>query len=210
VKIWQIVGLTFVTYLSGFYTARAQNCPASATLRAPFEIGTVYTASGYMGDGTVKDKYVQMRPVSGEALPPGARGSVPYEITYQPGGGSGWAGILWQSPPNNWGDKPGQAVRGASKITFWARGERGNEIVKFEAGNNFDGKCRDSFAAGTDNIALTRVWRQYEIDLRGKDLSSVLDAFGWVATVAANPNGLTFYIDSIRYETGGSTAARKK
>ena len=209
-KTWQFGGATLAICLAGLLDARAQSCPASATLSAPFEVSTLYTASGYMGDGRVKNKFVRMKPVSGEKPRPGASGSVHYKVTYQPGGPDGWAGVLWQFPPDNWGDKPGQAVRSASKITFWAAGEKGGEIVEFKAGGNFDRKCKDSFVAGTGNVALTKEWKQYEIDLQGRDLSSVLDAFGWVATVNANPDGLAFYLDSIRYEGSRSNTPRSK
>ena len=154
-KSSQIRGVMLAICLAGLLEARAQNCPASATLSAPFDVSTLYTASGYMGDGKAQDVYVRMEPVSGEKLRPGARGSVPYKVTYRQGGSYRWAGVLWQFPPDNWGDKPGQAIRGASKITFWAAGEKGGEIVEFKAGGNFDGKCKDSFVAGTGNVALT-------------------------------------------------------
>ncbi|MFQ5456472.1 MAG: hypothetical protein ACE5EA_09785 [Nitrospirota bacterium] len=41
---------------------------------------------------------------------------------------------------------------------------------------------------------------RYEISLSGQDLSHVIGAFAWIATRDANPDGLTFYIDDVRYE----------
>lgn len=47
----------------------------------------------------------------------------------------GWAGVVWQSPAGDWGDKPGGwNLSGAERLSFWARGARGGEIVKFEFG----------------------------------------------------------------------------
>src|SRR3989338_11520862 len=37
-----------------------------------------------------------------------------------------WAGIYWLNPANNWGRrKGGFDLRGAQKLTFWAKGEQG-------------------------------------------------------------------------------------
>jgi hypothetical protein len=53
--------------------------------------------------------------------------------------GAGWAGIYWQSPANNWGDKRGgYDLSNYSKLTFWAKGTTGDEIVdKFLIGGNY-------------------------------------------------------------------------
>ena len=41
-----------------------------------------------------------------------------------------WTGIAWQNPANDWGDLPGgYDLTGAKKLTFWARGEFGIEIL---------------------------------------------------------------------------------
>src|SRR3989338_7998221 len=47
-----------------------------------------------------------------------------------------WAGIYWLNPPDNWGDhKGGYNLTGAAKLTFWARGEKGDErIEEFKVG----------------------------------------------------------------------------
>ena len=48
---------------------------------------------------------------------------------------------------------------------------------------------------------LTNEWTQYNIPLRNADLSSVIGGFCWAANVNANPNGLTFYLDDIKFVT---------
>ena len=43
-----------------------------------------------------------------------------------------WGGVVWQNPANNWGDKAGGwNLTGAKKLTFWARGDKGGEVVTF-------------------------------------------------------------------------------
>ncbi len=52
----------------------------------------------------------------------------------------------------------------------------------------------------TGYVTLSRAWKKYTIDLRGKDLNYVLGGFGWATS--ATQNGLrdiTFYLDDIRY-----------
>ena len=47
-------------------------------------------------------------------------------------------------------------------------------------------------------MELTTEWKQYAIDLTGKDLSCIKSGFGWSARGTAKP--VTFYLDDIRYE----------
>lgn len=169
------------------------------TLTAPFDISEAYTASGYMGDGEAGTKLVQMRRVAGEKLRAGDVDEMCTKVTYQPGA-KAWAGVYWQSPSDNWGDRPGIRLNGASKITFWAVGAKGGEIVEFKAGGINGRAYRDSFEKSMGSVPLTNTWKQYSLPLKGQNLSSVLGAFAWIATAADNPGGLTFYLDAIRYE----------
>ena len=49
-------------------------------------------------------------------------------------------------------------------------------------------------------INLTREWKQYTINLAGKDLSHVIGGFGWATDRCANPSGAVFFLDKIQYE----------
>jgi hypothetical protein len=178
----------------------SSGCAQSAkTLTAPFDVSTSYAPSGFMGDGEAGTKYVQMRRVAGEMPRPGDADGMSTKVSYQPGG-KAWAGVYWQSPADNWGDKPGNKISGATKITFWAVGAKGGEIVEFKAGGINGKRFQDSFEKSMGSIGLTNKWKQYSIPLKGLNLSSVLGGFAWVATAADNPNGLTFYLAAIRYE----------
>lgn len=170
------------------------------TLTAPLTVDKFYTVSGWMGDGERGRRYVAVVPTTGKHARPDDTDSFYTKVSYQ-AGSTGWAGVYWQAPPDNWGDVPGNRITGASRITFWAAGEMGGEIVEFKAGGIDAGKRHmDSFQVGLGNVVLTGDWKKYEISLLGQDLSSVIGAFAWVATRDANPNGLTFYLDAIRYE----------
>jgi hypothetical protein len=115
----------------------------------------------------------------------------------------GWAGIYWQQPANNWGTVPnaGFNLQGATKLTFWAKGETGTEMInEFKMGGMSAGEYPDSDSASIMSIQLTKEWKKYEIDLRGRDLSHVIGGFGWAANIDSNPQGVVFYLDDIRYE----------
>ena len=115
-----------------------------------------------------------------------------------------WAGIYWQDPENNWGTHTtgGYDLSGATKITFWAKGEKGGEQIEFFAGG-ITGDNPDSLEktyAGTTTVTtLSNSWKKYTIDLASKDLSHVIGGFGWAANSDNNPNGATFYLDDIQY-----------
>lgn len=163
------------------------------TDRAPRH--THYAPSGYMGDSdlTMSGAYTAT---------PGAQGPC-LKINYKASGPKGWAGIYWQDPANNWGDVPGRAgfdLRGATKLTFWAKGENGGEKVhEFRVGGII-GQYPDSDVASITNVRLTKDWKEYAIDLKGKDLRHIIGGFGFFVNKAENPGGMVFYLDDIMYE----------
>lgn len=112
-----------------------------------------------------------------------------------------WVGIYWQNPANNWGSqKGGFNLTGAKKLTFWAKGEQGGErIEEFKVGG-LTGDYPDSDSAGIGPVVLSSEWRQYTIDLRGKDLSYISGGFVWATNVDVNPQSCTFYLDDLKYE----------
>jgi len=125
------------------------------------------------------------------------------KVTYRPNVSQGarWAGMYWQNPPNNWGEKKGGFdLTGAKKLTFWARGENGGERIEEVKMGGINGTYPDSDIASAGPIILTRDWQQYSIDLLGKDLSYISGGFVWATNLDVNPNGCTFYLDDIRYE----------
>ena len=125
-------------------------------------------------------------------------------IEYRNNSGTRWAGITWQQPAGNWGAVPnaGFDLQGAEKLTFWARGDKGDEIInEFKMGGLASGEYIDSDTASIGPIKLTKEWKKYEIDLRGRDLSYVIGGFAWATSIDVNdPEGIVFYIDEIKYE----------
>jgi hypothetical protein len=158
--------------------------------------GNHFIPSGWMGD--YKD--IQFNDASTENP---HSGDTCIKITYSPRStqGSGWAGMYWQTPANNWGDKPGGFdLTGKRRLTFWARGEKGGELIdEFKMGG-IGGQYGDSDSVSTGSIALSKEWRKYTVGLANRDLHHIIGGFCWSANRDSNPDGLTFYLDDIRYE----------
>jgi len=180
------------------------NALASAALAAdvpkatlPFSIYAeagdklVYIPSGYMGDnGNIKmTDDDTSNPHSGKT-----------DLKVQYTSGNGWGGVVWQSPANDWGDQPGGLdLTGAKKLTFWARGEKGGEKVSFSFGLlGADKKYHDTAKGEVKDAELTKEWKEFTIDLAGKDLSCIKTGFCWVLGAKGDP--ITFYLDDVKYE----------
>jgi hypothetical protein len=154
-----------------------------------------YVPAGFMGDfGDVK--------IEDNSTEQAFSGKTSIKITYSGKGtqGARWTGVYWQNPANNWGSKDGgYNLSGATKLVFMAKGAKGGErIEEFKMGGIM-GEYSDSDAAGVGPIILTNEWKEYTIDLTGKDLSYVLGGFCWVTNADVNPEGATFYLDDIKY-----------
>jgi hypothetical protein len=167
-------------------------------LRLPFEVDQAFAPSGWMGDGKDGTRYVSFNPAFRGRPRPGDSDGLTTRISYTPGP-QRWAGIYWQYPDSNWGDRPGRKVIGAKRISFWAAGETGREVVEFKAGG-IRGKYSDSFEVSIGKVSLNQQWRHYTINLAGVNMSTVIGAFCIV--FAADPLLPTsiVHLDAIRYE----------
>ncbi|MFH1767891.1 MAG: hypothetical protein ABH858_01860 [Candidatus Omnitrophota bacterium] len=158
-----------------------------------------FIPSGWMPATAAQDLRLKVdwkeNPYSGKAC---------IKVSYKNNSGTRWAGIYWQYPANKWGEIPdaGFDLQGATKLTFWAKGEEGGEIInEFKMGGIVSGEYIDSDSVGIGPVKLTKDWNKYEIDLRGRDLSYVIGGFCWATNIDVNnPEGISFYLDEIRYE----------
>lgn len=206
-------GLVFWGLLSGCQTvpstdsstSKARAAPGLTPSGQPFKPFPVYTdrpprhghyvPSGYMGDSdlSLSGAFIRTPTDDGPAI----------KVVYKADGPKGWSGLYWQDPANNWGDVGGRSgydLRGATKLTFWARGEHGGEkIHEFRVGG-LVGRYPDSDVTTISNIRLGKEWKRYVIDLAGKDLRHIIGGFGFSLVKAENPRGIVFYLDDIFYE----------
>jgi hypothetical protein len=155
-----------------------------------------FIPSGWMGDyGDIK--------MNDQAAdnPHGGKSCIQFVYSAKKSQNQGWAGIFWQNPANNWGNKKGGFdLTGMTKLTFWARGAKGGEVLQKVMVGGIKGTYPDTVSVEMGPIELTDSWKQYTVNLVGKDLSYVNGGFGWVTTADLNPEGATFYIDDIKFE----------
>ena len=146
--------------------------------------------SGYMGNtGAMKvDDRCAEKPHSGETC---------MKVEYS--ANDNWAGIFWQSPAGDWGDKPGGAnLSKALTLVFWARGEKGGEKVSFFMGGiGKDKPFHDTANRKLENVTLKKEWTRYRITLDGEDLSQIKTGFGFNFGGQGRP--FAFYLDDIEY-----------
>lgn len=150
----------------------------------PFPLDTKFYPSGWMGDGEYGEKYVSYKRRPGSI---DNKSTTIIQLSYRKGP-KGWAGIYWQFPDGNCGNQPGRNLIGAKKITFFARGERGGEIVEFKSGG-IRGQNSDSYEVSLGKVVLNKEWSQYTIDLSKSDLSNVIGGFAWVVSAIDNEAG---------------------
>lgn len=117
---------------------------------------------------------------------------------------SGWGGVAWQHPAQDWGDQRGGFdLTGAKRVVFHARGERGGEEVSFGFGLiGREKKYFDTARRTLDKVTLTKEWRRYEIPVgelkANEDLTRIKTGFVW--TVAGSGEPIVFHIDGIVWE----------
>jgi len=134
------------------------------------------------------------------------------KLTYRTGGG--WGGIYWwplacgdSGTDLTWNNVKSGACGvnvlqagnfgAVDSLTFWARGERGGEVVEFKIGG---ADIPPMPASSTGKVTLTSDWQPYRIGLAGKDLTNATGLFLWVATDQDNLDGAVFYLDDIQFE----------
>lgn len=152
-----------------------------------------FVPSGYMGDvGDLR--------VMGSYTNVHQEGYPSLKVQYLAVGEMAWAGLVWQNPANNWGEQDGgYNLSNARRLSFWAKGETGGEVVEFKLGG-MASKHPDSDSISTGNVTLKNEWTRYSLDLGAGNLVYISAGFGFVVKQDADPNGCTFYLDDIRYE----------
>ena len=152
-----------------------------------------FAPSGYMGD--VSDLRVM-----GGYTNTHQEGVACLKVSYASGGEMGWAGMVWQNPANNWGEiDGGYNLSSAKRLTFWARGEKGGEVVEFKLGG-MASQHPDSDSVSTGDVVLKNEWTEYTLDLKAANLMYISAGFGFVLKQEANAGGCTFFLDDVRYD----------
>ena len=174
--------------------------PDESPLTAPFRVSDHFAPTGYMGDGTS----IGLVNMLNDACPtraPEPSGDC-YSVTYTPA--TTWAGVYWQYPQNNWGDRPGRTILpGAKRVTVWARGASGGEKLELHVGGIRDDNLpfHDSIDASA-SFTLTTDWQKLTVGFGPRTYDQVIGGFGWIAhATAGSPSPIVFYLDGIEWGT---------
>lgn len=191
--------LALLVFASSAY-GQALKKPSAVTLKPIKKVAVyvdrkgVFAPSGWMGDvGAISvDASCTTKPKSGKYC-------IRWTYDISKDAKNGWAGVYWQYPVNNWGSKKGLDLTGHKRLTFWVRGETGKEVLNIVLGG-IKGDHPDSFMKEIKGIKLSTQWRQYVVDLSGRDLSNVIGGFCWTADSRQNTGNVIFYFGDIVYE----------
>jgi len=94
------------------------------------------------------------------------------------------------------------------KLVFYARGDKGSEVIKAQVGALGDKPFGDSLAKPivSEELKLTLDWTRFELDLKGAsnaDLASICNGFGILVereSQSGSPLETQFYIDDVYLE----------
>jgi hypothetical protein len=170
--------------------------PPPEPIAVPFVVSDFYSPDGFFGDGETRGQVDLVKSCPSRA--PGAQGDC-YTITYRPGV-KRFAGIFWQHPHNNWGDRAGHKVGpGAMKVTLQARGKAG-QLISVGGGQKDSQPFHDDFQLEEVSVGLTDSWTPQQIPFRGMTYASgVIGAFLVTVKAGDDDAAITFYLDDIRW-----------
>jgi hypothetical protein len=140
-------------------------------------------------------------------VPPDERGdlagdtSVQIDYSPQRSAALGWAGIYFLYPDGNWGQRSGRNLSGATKLTFSACADHRTRAEFFVGGIHDPHRPHaDSLQkTSTGIVVVAPTWQRYEIDLTGKDVSSVIAGFGMVTSRDEDQAPRSFFLEDIAF-----------
>jgi hypothetical protein len=198
-----------------------------------FSVSDNYDPSGHMGD--INDIGIEKLPAGSTLFTYKTTGQGVHEWDYTYARGelnrkpARFAGVMYLSSPNNWGQQPGYDLRRFRRTLKWeARSLAGPVNVNFVVGGvnwtwehttkekNYNLPCPDSMPHSQKIKILTGEWQTYEWELSEQpeeNFRSVVGGFAWLIewgangvqfneeqTGAANPKEFKIEIRNIRYE----------
>ena len=127
-----------------------------------------------------------------------------------------WASVAFISGPDKppwWGDTSAGRYYDLSglpkkKLIFYARGEKGGEVIQAQIGELGDKPYGDSLIKPitSGDLKLTTNWTRFEVDLSrvpSSELTNICNGFGVLAEQTSQPGApaeTQFYLDDIFYE----------
>lgn len=168
----------------------------------PFEVTTAFYESAWQGDFTqitaVPATDNTPDPCAADQRTAGAKGGCS-RWRYTPAvAGATWAAVAWVNMADaNFTHPPVCLATGATRISFYARGKVGGEVISVGGGS-----------ANEVAITLTTEWKEYEVPLEGVQYSTpngvAPNGFSWKVDPPIAPAVapiVEFFIDNIHYVT---------
>lgn len=157
--------------------------------------------TGYLGDESRSSLEINPNHGGGDEGP--QSGEQCAQVIYHAGAPDAEFYIQVKEGDWNRGPNIGLNLGGEKVLRFWARGEGSGETVTFGYGYGPDTQTGYSDSAGDfSEVKLTNYWKEYQFDLRGKDLSHINGPFFFKIKRSDHPVGATFYLDNISYTDG--------
>ncbi len=150
-----------------------------------------YIPSAYMGD-------FQFMRVDAENKNFVKEGAASLRVSY--GNGSGWFGLGFVDPVNDWGDRAGGFdLTGAKTFSFWAKSSTDEAEVTIGYGMIDSNKEFYDTDKRSKKIFLTTEWKKYEISIpKNADLRCIKTGLNIYSAGVGKP--FSIYIDEVRFE----------
>ncbi|MEM6720478.1 MAG: glycoside hydrolase family 2 TIM barrel-domain containing protein [Bacteroidota bacterium] len=149
-----------------------------------------YIPTGYMGnykDMIVDTKHTQEVHSGKHAI----------EIKYKER--SGWYGLAFVDPKNDWGDTlGGYDIENATKFSFWAKADRDGITAKIGFGLIEKDKPFPDTTIKSKEIKLTSEWKKYTFKIKRDDLSCIRSGLVLFSSSLGFPQSI--YIDDVVFE----------
>lgn len=180
-----------VSCRGGTEHASAGDSAAAEDLKAPAPLTEMFVPTRWGETATT-----ELNPDFKASVRPGDDDGVCIRVIYHPAE-EYWGALYWQARKELGVRKPVRLPPG-SRITFWARGETGEEEVEFK----LPAEPSSELLIHSESTRLGTQWKHYELEIGDRAEKPVTGIFGirWECTLDRNPRGLTFYLDDLRVE----------
>ncbi len=112
---------------------------------------------------------------------------------------SGWYGLAFVDPKNDWGTTlGGYAIEGATKFSFWAKADRDGVTAKIGFGLIEKDQPFPDTTIKSKEIALTSKWKKYTLKIKRADLSCIRSGLVIFSNSFGYPQRI--YIDDVVFE----------
>ncbi|AXG67921.1 glycosyl hydrolases family 2, TIM barrel domain [Kordia sp. SMS9] len=112
---------------------------------------------------------------------------------------SGWYGLAFVDPKNDWGTTlGGYTIEGATKFSFWAKADRDGVTAKIGFGLIEKDKPFPDTTIQSEKITLSSKWKKYTLKIKRADLSCIRSGLVLFSNSYGHPQSI--YLDEVVFE----------